>query len=296
MKLASNIIRTKLLRNRTAFPNSEVKTFAAKAICGISALVLHSQTQQFRALCTAGNDHVKPIIYQYKICPFCNRVKSYLDFLEVEYDTIEVNPLSKTEIKNLDVKTKKVPVAVIDGKLVESSDNIIDMITKIYFETSKRAFDKKSFLPQDTEEWIEWSEKKLAVMLYPNITRSFSESWECFGYASDISKWGSMTQTSVQAAGSIAMYFANGKLKKKYNIIDERKELQDVLDVWINAIKGKKFLHGDQLTLPDVIVFGVLKSVDGLSTFNEIMDQNADLRVWYDAVNRMSPSFAVNVN
>ena len=290
----------KLIRNRATFSIPGLASPATKAICasGISFALMQTQSQHLRTFCSASTvePSAKPTIYQYKICPFCNRVKSYLDFLEVEYDTIEVNPLSKAEIKTLDVTTKKVPIAVIDGQAIESSDAILAMITKNYFEISKRDFDKKSFLPQDTDEWIEWSDKKLAVMLYPNITRSFTESWECFGYANDISKWSNMTKTSVQAAGAVAMYFANGKLKKKYNIVDERKELQEVLDVWINAIKGKKFLHGDHMTLPDVVVFGVLKSVHGLSTFNEIMAQNADLKVWYDAVDSMSPSRAKNVN
>ena len=29
-------------------------------------------------------------LYQYKICPFCNKAKAYMDFLGIEYSAIEV--------------------------------------------------------------------------------------------------------------------------------------------------------------------------------------------------------------
>ena len=35
------------------------------------------------------------ILYQYDVCPFCNKVKAYLDFKSIPYQAVEVNPLSK---------------------------------------------------------------------------------------------------------------------------------------------------------------------------------------------------------
>jgi Glutaredoxin len=39
------------------------------------------------------------MVYQYKICPFCNKLKAVMDYLGVPYQTTEVNPLTKKEIK-----------------------------------------------------------------------------------------------------------------------------------------------------------------------------------------------------
>ena len=39
------------------------------------------------------------VLYQYKICPFCNISKSFLSFANVDYKAVEVNPLTKSEIK-----------------------------------------------------------------------------------------------------------------------------------------------------------------------------------------------------
>jgi len=232
-------------------------------------------------------------LYQYKICPFCNRVKSYLDYLQIEYDTIEVNPLSKGEISKLEVKAKKVPIAVINGAVIEDSKTIIDFVSNSMVDSASNTrlnFNKQKFFPEDTEKWIEWSEKSLAVLLYPNITRSFNESWECFTYANDVVTWNVLTRMAVQYAGAAAMSMANGKIKKKYNIIDERKDLQECIATWTTALGSNTFLHGDYITLPDLVVFGVLKSIAGLSTFREIMTENEKLRVWYECVDKATPS------
>ena len=44
--------------------------------------------------------------------------------------------------------------------------------------------------------------------------------------------------------------------------------------------------------MPDIMVYGVLKSIQGLRTFNEIMADNAILKVWYDHVEQAIPSAA----
>jgi microsomal prostaglandin-E synthase 2 len=226
----------------------------------------------------------KTTVYQYLICPFCNRVKCYLDFCGVKYDTVEVNPLLKSEIKFPGVINKKVPVVVIDGKIIEDSSVIIQTVTQYGNEGSLPNFPSKKFFPDDTEQWNEWSEKKLAVMLYPNITRSWDESWECFSYVKDVNAWSWPMKSLVRVVGTGAMFLANGKIKAKYGIKDERRELLDVINVWSTALNGQKFLHGDEITMPDVLVFGVLNAIDGLTTFRELMKESPQLEKWYKDV------------
>ena len=267
----------------------------AKFAAGVTAVTITAVTNQSRTFCSTSENAeptgFKPTIYQYLICPFCNRVKSYLDYCGIEYKSIEVNPLTKSEI-NFPVTNKKVPIAMINGEVVEDSAKIIAVITEMGNKGELKGFPGKEFFPEDTEEWTEWSEKKLAVMLYPNITRTMDESWECFSYADNVETWSKFQQILVRVVGTVAMSLANGKIKKKYNIIDERKELKEVINVWCDALKGQKFLHGDKVTMPDIMVYGVLKSIQGLRTFNEIMADNAILKVWYDHVEQAIPSAA----
>lgn len=275
--------------------HSSLKIASGVAALGISLSVV--QKKSFCAAAAAAAEKrtsltSRPVVYQYKICPFCNRVKSYLDYLKVDYDTVEVNPLTKSEISNLTLKTKKVPVAIIGEKVVEDSSHILDAIN----ESDLTVGLEKKFFPEDTAKWTEWSEKTLSVMLYPNITRSLEESWQCFSYSGDVKSWSPLQRALVRTVGPTAMFFANGKIKKKYGIVDERKELQSVLDVWCDAIGDKKFLHGDFVTMPDIMVFGVLHSIDGLRAFDDIMQDNPLLKSWYDRVAALAPSHEIATN
>ena len=51
-----------------------------------------------------------------QICPYCNKIKTMLDLLRVPYETTEVNPLTKREIKEWSGGYKKVPIAVLAGE------------------------------------------------------------------------------------------------------------------------------------------------------------------------------------
>jgi hypothetical protein len=46
----------------------------------------------------------------------------------------------------------------------------------------------------------------------------------------------------VRYAGAAAMYMVSKKLKKKYNITDERAALYDAADTWTEALNGRDFL------------------------------------------------------
>lgn len=56
--------------------------------------------------------HVK--LYQYQNCPFCCKVRAFLDYYGIEYERIEVNPLLKTQIKFSNYR--KVPIVIVDDK------------------------------------------------------------------------------------------------------------------------------------------------------------------------------------
>lgn len=243
-----------------------------------SLLVLKTQ----RTSCTTQSNKNTPIVYQYKICPFCHRAKAYLDFLGVDYETVEVNPMQFKD-------RKKVPIAIFGDETINDSNSIIAHLSKSYLADSGIVENPVTFLPSDTEKWNEWSERKLAVMLYPNITRSFSESWECFSYASDVESWSLLERYMVRVLGPVAMFFKNGTIKKKYGIVNERDELHALLLDWTGAVGEGKFLHGDAPSLPDVLVYGVLRSIEGTQTFTDITARNSTLAAWYERVKAVAP-------
>jgi microsomal prostaglandin-E synthase 2 len=262
------------------------------ALSGSAALIGKYKASERLTFCSEFSTKPAPsniTLYEYKICPFCNKVKAYLDFLELDYSSVEVNPLTKSELK-FQKEITKVPLATLNGLTIGESADIINKITE-KVNAGEYAIEKplSSFYPADTKEWSDWADLKLAVMLYPNITRTMSESWECFGYIDDVKTWNMPTRAVTKALGTVAMSFANGKIKKKYGIVDERQELLSCLQVWTLALGGKNFLHGDSITMPDILVFGVLRAIEGLQTFTFIMEENVVLKAWYDRVKLKIP-------
>ncbi|XP_068313916.1 uncharacterized protein [Pyrus communis] len=65
-------------------------------------------------------------LYQYEACPFCNKVRAFLDYYNIPYKVVEVNPISKKEINWSDYK--KVPILKVDGEQMVDSSDIIDKL------------------------------------------------------------------------------------------------------------------------------------------------------------------------
>lgn len=55
------------------------------------------------------------------------------------------------------------------------------------------------------------------------------------------------------------------KLKTRHGIQDEREELYQRATEWTEALRDRPFLGGDRPNLADLSVFGVLRSIEGLT-------------------------------
>jgi hypothetical protein len=58
----------------------------------------------------------------------------------------------------------------------------------------------------------EWADKQLAVLLFPNITRNFSESYQAFSYVQSVDSFSALDKLANQVLGSTAMWAAQGKV------------------------------------------------------------------------------------
>ena len=172
---------------------------------------------------TAGTSTLQPEIklYQYHICPFCNITKSLLEYTKLDYEKIEVNPLTKAELKPWSGEYKKVPIAVIDGKQVNGSEEILDAIlnvsNKVQKDEDKVMIDDGDFQKSDNaQKWTRFAIDDLAALLYPNICGTLSDSYDAFGYVKDVESFSTLQKISIQYIGALAMHFAANKVKCKY--------------------------------------------------------------------------------
>ena len=141
------------------------------------------------------------LLFSHKICPYCCKTtvtndddllmysyfelqvivswrQALLRFLGIPFAEQEVSPLTKSLIK-WSADYKKVPIAVFaDGKVVNDSAVIIDEILKRFKPNEVDA----NFNSAEAQKWSAWSTATLAVMMYPNITRTFAECRQTLAY------------------------------------------------------------------------------------------------------------------
>ncbi|KAE8696786.1 putative BOI-related E3 ubiquitin-protein ligase 2-like [Hibiscus syriacus] len=211
------------------------------------------------------------VLYQYEACPFCNKVKAFLDYYNIPYKIVEVNPISKKEIKWSDYK--KVPILKVDHEQMVDSSDIID---KLFLRINP-----DSSIPDGEEKkWREWVDNHLVHVLSPNIYRSTSEALESFDYITTHGNFSFTERLVAKYAGAAAMYFVSKKLKKKHNITDERAALYEAAETWVDALKGRHYLGGSKPNLADLAVFGVLRPIRYLTSGKDMVEHTR-IGDWY---------------
>lgn len=231
------------------------------------------------------------VLYQYEICPFCNKVKAVLDYFDVPYATVDVNPLTKGQLAFS--AYKKVPVLTRGGEGGEQVNDSADILTLLLRQLRHKGAlpaGEAAFDSEEAARWARWVDTDLAVYVYPNITRSYGESFEAFGYVNQVPGFSLVDKASNRYLGALAMLLAQGKIKKKYGIVDERAEMYAKLGEWTAALKGRPFHGGDQPNLADLCVFGCLRGIKETATFAQIMS-STDVQPWYQV--RAAPAASV---
>lgn len=212
------------------------------------------------------------VLYQYEACPFCNKVKAFLDYYNIPYKVVEVNPINKKEIKWSDYK--KVPILKIDGEqMVDSSDIVDKLFQRIHPDNSVTDSDEE-------RQWRGWVDNHLVHVLSPNIYRSVSEALESFDYITTHGNFSFTERFVAKYAGATAMYFVSKKLKKRHNITDERAALYGAAETWVDALKGRQYLGGLKPNLADLAVFGVLRPIRYLKSGKDMVEHTR-IGEWY---------------
>lgn len=95
-----------------------------------------------------GEDKLNLRLYQFQNCPFCCKVRAFLDYYGFGYEVVEVNSVTKRELKFSEYK--KVPVIVVqnwNNKQLNDSSFIVSFL-RTYFVDPERSLDEiKSFYP-----------------------------------------------------------------------------------------------------------------------------------------------------
>ncbi len=219
-------------------------------------------------------------LYQYEVCPFCCKVKAVLDYKKIPYETIEVDPLSKAEIKFVE-NYRKVPVLVDGDEVVVESDDIIRYLDKKFPNKPVFSADKKITAAQ--EKWMKSAEEDLVQILPANIYRSLPESLSSFAYITKVGKFPRWKRYAIAASGAAIMTMVAKKGAKKRGITDPRASLKKTLLQWNESLGDKPFMGGASPDVSDLIYAGILDSVRQLKVW-KFIESETPITPWYNRV------------
>ena len=136
-----------------------------------------------------------------------------------------------------------------------------------------------------------YDDHQLSMLMFPVITRSPMDSWKAFAYAGGVAQptWSGRDRVLNRVGGALFMWLAQGKIKKKYAIVDEEAELRVALHQWAEEglageVVGEEEeeaaagpFAGARATpsLADVAVFGSIREFSFL--FKSVMRLNTPL-------------------
>lgn len=205
-----------------------------------------------------------------------------LDYLRIPYHVVEVNPITKKETQAF-TDYKKVPVLRIDDdEVVVDSSAIIARLRQLAVErgVTLDATAAGGVSVDEEERWRAWVDAKLILMTPPNIYRTVPEALEAFDYCLTEGNFTAWERRLSKYSGAMIMYLVAKRSKKKYGIEDERVALYAALNAWVDAVGDRPFLGGHAPNMADLSVFGVLRAIQGLQTFDDMM-QHVSIEPWF---------------
>ncbi|KAM4876598.1 prostaglandin E synthase 2 isoform 1-T1 [Thomomys bottae] len=267
------------------------------------------------------SSHLQLTLYQYKTCPFCSKVRAFLDFHALPYEIVEVNPVLRTEIKFSSYR--KVPILTVQEgdnmKQLNDSSVIISALKTYlvsgqpleevitYYPPMKAVNEKgkevtefcnKYWLMLDEKEarkmyagkearkeemkWRQWADDWLVHLISPNVYRTPAEALASFDYIVREGKFGAVEGAMAKYVGAAAMYLISKRLKSRHHLQDDvREDLYEAANKWVAAVgKDRPFMGGQKPNLADLAVYGVLRVMEGLEAFDDLM-QHSRIQPWY---------------
>eukprot|EP00164_Ancoracysta_twista_P024055 GFYU01045371.1.p1 GENE.GFYU01045371.1~~GFYU01045371.1.p1 ORF type:complete len:347 (-),score=59.51 GFYU01045371.1:19-990(-) len=222
-------------------------------------------------------------LYQFETCPYCTKTRTFMDFNDIQYNKVDVHPISKKE----SVVGKKVPVLMMDGVPQTESNDIIKRLQSQLENDGRSKFETQTEAQQeDTEKWLTWVDNKLLPLFPPNTYGSYGEGYQLFTkIVQTYPKFSPLERMLYQVTGPIMMKVVSGKIQKRRGIVKPREELYQSVNEWLDAVQQTPgpFYGGEKPSLVDVVVYGGLKTIAELKTFDDVR-ANTNVDVWWNAM------------
>ena len=224
-------------------------------------------------------------LYQFELCPFCNKARAGLDLRGLGYTPIEVNPMNKREIAHVEAGEdgrKKVPIMQVGDVIVRDSAAILR------WAESRRGNDVRLLRDaQDQQSRVEaietWVDDYLMKVLPAVLYGTWSQAIRAARLTAKSGNFSAIDNLKVSVFGSLVMKMIAKRTLKKMGQGSSAEELYAAGLDHLESLIVDECLVGNEPSLADACVHGALTCVKAFPAFDQAMERPL-IRRWYDHI------------
>ena len=227
------------------------------------------------------------VLYQFELCPFCQKVRAGMELRGIDYAQVEVNPMNKREIKHVELDEngkKKVPIIEMEGNIYRESSDILRWLDDLDGTDVelKRTDDSLSTRIDEIEGWVDdHFMRVLPTVLYG----SWGQAIKAARLTAQTSNFSKFDNLKVSIFGSIIMrIIANRTLKRIGGGLSAEVLFENCLE-HIEGLLTQAYLVDDRPSLADAALHGAFTCVRDFPAFEQAMSRPS-IREWYERVER----------
>ncbi len=218
-------------------------------------------------------------LYQFELCPFCHKVRAALEAKGIAFETVEVNPMTKKELPELDSNVRrKVPVLQIDGAFVADSTEILN-----HLEEREASLTPSGDAKAKSDMIEAWVDDDLAQILPTVIYGRWRDAARAAKVVARTSNFGFVQNAVVRGGGSLIMHQVAKKISAKRGGGNAQEMLSAEMDRFEEWLGEQAFVCGDEVSVGDIAVHGCLTCIREFPAFAQIM-KRPRVEAWYARV------------
>ena len=218
-----------------------------------------------------------PQLHMLHTCPFCWKVRSLAEHLDIDYQKVQVNAMKTKKELKFAGDWGKVPVwTETDGEVVVDSTPIMKHIDSTYNGSALWSTNDEA----RRDEWIEWVDTKMSKATIPILYGSLSSALKTTTRVSKLETFGFFSKRIYAWAGFPIMWGIIARSRVKKDGRTPKQLWHDLLTEFTNEFGDAPFFGGEHPDLVDLAAFGYMRSISPFPQFSQLVEHENGM-AWY---------------
>ena len=218
-----------------------------------------------------------PILHMLHTCPFCWKIRGLVEYLDIEYQKVQVNAMKTKKELEFTGGWGKVPVwTEVNGEIIVDSTPIMIHIDKKYNGSSLWNSEDE----ERRDKWIDWVDSKLSNATIPILYGGLFSALKTTTRMSKLEKFGFFSKRIYAWMGFPIMWGIVARSRVKKDGRKPKKLWHDLLTEFTSEFGGGPFFGGKKPDLVDFAAFGYMRSISPFPQFSQLEDHEDGI-TWY---------------